>query len=86
MHDVLSLKLKLQLSWRVKNKLFSSDIGIDREAEFPPLSPVAEHPRLGESWVDSHGEPYPEVESYRTETGSDSAAEEVENNCSRECS
>ena len=73
----LKLKLKLPLSWRVTTKLFSSDIGIDSEAESPPLSPVAEHPRLEESWVDSHREPSSEVESYRTETDSDSAAEEV---------
>ena len=79
MHDVLRLKLKLKLpfSWRVTTKLFSSNIGIDSEAESPPLSPVAEHPRLEESWVDSHREPCSEVESYRTKTGSDSAAEEA---------
>ena len=76
-HHVLSLKLKLPLSWRVITKLFSSDIGIDSEAESPPLSPAAEHPRLEESWVDSHRESSSEVESYRTKTGSDSAAEEV---------
>ena len=74
---MLSLKLKLPLSWRVKKKLCSSDIGIDSEAESPPLSPVAEHPRFEESWVDSHREPSSEVESYRTETGSDNAAEEA---------
>ena len=74
---MLSLKLKLPLSWRVKKKLFSSDIGIDSEAESPPLSPVAEHPRLEESWIDSHREPSSEVELYRTENGSDSTAEEV---------
>ena len=54
---VLKLKLKLPLSWRVTTKVFSSDIGIDSEADSPPLSPLAEHPRLGESWVDSHKEP-----------------------------
>ena len=74
-HHVLSLKLPL--SWRVKKILFSSDIGIDSEAESTPLSPVAEHPRLEESWVYLQREPPSEVESYRTETGSDSAAEEV---------
>ena len=80
----LKLRLKLPLCWRVTPKLFSSDIGIDSEAESPPLSPVAERPRLEESWVDSHRESSSEEEWYRAETGSDrcrggskSAAERV---------
>ena len=58
-------------------QLFRSDIGIDSEAESSPLSPVAERPRLEESWVDSHRESSSEEEWYRAESGSDSAAEEV---------
>ena len=38
------------------NEIVYLGIGIDSEAESPPLSPVAERPRLEESWVDSHRE------------------------------
>ena len=66
-HHLLGLKLnlKLSLSWRVTTQLFRSDIGIDSEAESPTLSPVAERPRLEESWEDSHRESSSEEEWYR---------------------
>ena len=63
----------------VTTQLFRSDIGIDSKVESPPLSPVAECPRLEESWLDSHGESSSEKEWYRAETGSNNAAEVVVN-------